>query len=98
MYMAIRKYQMTPGASVQDIVRRVQVGFVPVISQTPGFVAYHILDTGSGTITSVSLFQDQAGADESTRRASEWVSQNLASLLLLPAQLTAGEVVYSTAS
>jgi hypothetical protein len=98
MYMAIRKYQTTTGASIQEIVQRVQEGFVPIISQNPGFVAYYILDTGSETVASVSLFQDQAGADESTRRASEWVRQNLTSLLQLPAQLTAGEVVYSKTS
>lgn len=98
MYMAIRKYQTTPSASIQEIVQRVQEGFVPIISQSPGFVAYYILDSGSETVASVSLFQDQAGADESTRRASEWVRQNLTSLLQLPAQLTAGEVVYSKTS
>ena len=98
MYMAIRKYQTTSGASIQEIVQRVQEGFVPIISQSPGFVAYYIVDTGSETVASVSLFQDQVGADESTRRAAEWVRQNLTSLLQLPAQLTAGEVVYSKTS
>ena len=98
MYMAIRKYQTAPGASIQEIVQRVQEGFVPLVSQTPGFVAYHIVDTGTGTVTSVTLFQDQAGAEESTRRATEWVRQNLTSLLQLPAEVTAGEVVYSKTS
>jgi hypothetical protein len=84
-----------PGATIQEIVQRVQEGFVPIISQRPGFIAYHIVDTGSETAASVSLLQDQAGADESTRRASDWVRQNLTSLLQLPAQITAGEVVYS---
>jgi hypothetical protein len=95
MHMVVRKYRIKSGASVGEIVQRVQEGFVPIISQTPGFVAYHIVDTGSDTIASVTLFQDKAGADESTRRASDWVSMNLISLLQIPAEITAGEVLFS---
>ncbi len=98
MYMAIRKYQTTAGASIQEIVQRVQEGFVPIVSQTPGFVAYHIVNTGNGTVASVTLFEDQASSEESTRRATDWVRQNLTSLLQLPAEITAGEVAYSKTS
>jgi hypothetical protein len=98
MYMAIRKYQTTAGSSIQEIVQRVQEGFVPIVSQTPGFVAYRMVNTGNGTVASVTLFQDQAGAEESTRRATDWVRQNLISLLQLPAEITEGEVMYSKTS
>jgi hypothetical protein len=98
MYMVVRKYRMKPEASIEEIVQRVQEGFVPIISQTQGFVAYHIVDTGNGAIASVTFFQDQAGADESTRRASSWVSENLLSLLQLPAEITAGEALFTKTS
>ncbi len=98
MYMVVRKYRTKPEASIEEIVQRVQEGFVPIVSQTPGFVAYHIVDTGNDTVASVTLFQDQAGADESTRRASDWVSLNLISLLQIPAEITAGEVLFSKTS
>jgi hypothetical protein len=98
MYMVVRKYQTKPEASIEEIVQRVQEGFVPIISQTPGFVAYHIVDTGRATIASVTLFQDKAGADESTRRASDWVSENLILLLQIPAEVTAGEMLFSKTS
>ena len=75
MYMVVRKYGTKPEASIEEIVQRVQEGFIPIISQTPGFVAYHIVNTGSATIASVTLFQDKAGADKLTRRASDWVSE-----------------------
>ena len=39
MYAAVRKYKTTPGA-VSKLIQRVQEGFVPIISQVPGFVAY----------------------------------------------------------
>lgn len=98
MYMVVRKYQMKPGASAQEIVKRVEEGFVPIISQTAGFVGYYIVNTGNNSIASVTVFQDQVGADESTRRASSWVSENLISLLQIPAQITEGEVLFSQTS
>jgi hypothetical protein len=42
---------------------------------------------------STSVFQDQASAEESNRRAADYVRQNLVSVLPNPPQITAGEVV-----
>ena len=91
MHVAIRRYQLDPG-SVDELVRRVNEGFIPTIKDTPGFLAYYALDSGGGTVTSVSVFEDQAGAEESDRRAAEWVREQVASLLPNPPELIAGEV------
>ncbi len=40
----------------------------------------------------MSVFEDQAGAEESTRMAGNYVKDNLASLMLNPLEITAGEV------
>ena len=71
----------------------VNEGFVPLISQIPGFVAYYWVDAGGGVMISTSVFQDQASAEESNRRAADYVRQNLVSVLPNPPQVTAGEVV-----
>lgn len=42
---------------------------------------------------STSVFEDQAGAEESVKRAADFVRDNLASLLPEPPQVTAGQVV-----
>ena len=55
-------------------------GFVPIVSGTRGFVAYCIINGGEGTVASASLCEDRAGADDSTRRAAEWVAGDLAEL------------------
>ena len=68
-------------------------GFLPIISQIPGFVALYLVDAGGGVMISTSIFQDQTGAEESNRRAADYVRQNLAKLLPKPPQITAGEVV-----
>ena len=89
MFASIRYYT---SSNVDEVVRRVEEGFIPIISQTPGFVAYYVVDGGGGTLTSVSVFESQAGADESTRLAADWVKENLAGLFDGPPTVAAGEV------
>jgi hypothetical protein len=91
MYATIRRYEGVTNPT--EAARRVNEGFVPLISQIPGFVAYYWADAGSGVMISTSVFQDQASAEESNRRAADYVRQNLVSVLTNPPQITAGEVV-----
>jgi hypothetical protein len=93
MYAAVRRYEGVTDPA--EAGRRVNEGFVPLIRQVPGFVAYYWVDAGGGVMVSTSVFENQAGADESTKRAADFVQENLASLLPNPPQVTAGEVVAS---
>ncbi|WP_202051919.1 hypothetical protein [Candidatus Methylomicrobium oryzae] len=91
MYATVRRYEGVTNPSEAGL--RVSEDFVPVISQIPGFVAYYWVDAGGSVMISTSVFQDKAGAEESSRKAVDWVRQNLASLLPNPPQVTSGEVV-----
>jgi hypothetical protein len=91
MYATVRRYEGVPDP--QEAGRQVNEGFVPIISEVPGFVAYYWVDAGGGVMISTSVFEDQPGAEESNRRAADFVQENLASLLPNPPQITAGEVV-----
>ena len=93
MFVAIRYYQTDPD-STDEVVRRVKEGFVPLIRDTPGFVSYFVLAPSDreAELVSVSVFEDQWGAEESNEKAEDWVKQNLNELLLLP-EFAAGEVV-----
>ena len=91
MYATVRRYEGVTDPS--EAGRRVNEGFVPLISQVPGFVAYYWVDAGGGVMISTSVFQDQSGAEESNKRAADYVRENLASLLPMSPQITAGEVV-----
>jgi hypothetical protein len=51
------------------------------------------VNVGAGEIAIVSVFEDQAGSEESIRTAADWIRQNLAALLPNPPEITAGEVV-----
>ncbi|GGY31309.1 hypothetical protein [Streptomyces djakartensis] len=91
MYAVIRRYEGVTDPA--EVGRRVDEGFVPLLRQVPGFVAYHFVDAGDGVMVSTGLFQDRAGAEESTGRAADFVRDRLAELLPNPPQVTAGEVV-----
>jgi hypothetical protein len=54
-------------------------------------------DAGNGIIASISIFEDQNGAEESNKMAANYVNENLASILTKPPEVTAGKVrVYKT--
>ena len=91
MHVVIRRYRTDPG-SVSEIMRHVNEGFIPIIKDAEGFLAYYALNAGAGEIATVGVFKDQAGAEESIKMAADWVRQNLAALLPNPPEITAGEV------
>jgi hypothetical protein len=93
MYVTVRRYEGVTDPS--EAGRRVNEGFLPLISEIPGFVAYYWVNAGGGVMVSTSVFQDQSGAEQSNRTAADYVRQHLAPLLPNPPQITAGEVVAS---
>lgn len=93
MYVSVRMYELAPGASVDELARRVNEDFIPIISETPGFIAYYAIANGNNEVASISVFHSQEGAEESNRRAADWVAKNLAQLIAGPPFIVAGDVV-----
>ncbi|MGV9250347.1 hypothetical protein [Streptomyces sp. NPDC003697] len=91
MYAVVRRYEGVTDPA--EAGRQVNEGFLPIISQVEGFVAYYWVDAGNGVMLSTSVFQDRSGAEQSTESAADFVRDRLASLLPNPPQVTAGEVV-----
>ncbi|CAM5629595.1 MULTISPECIES: hypothetical protein [Streptomyces] len=91
MYAVVRRYEGVTDPA--EAGRRVKEEFVPLLRQVPGFVAYYWVDASDGVMLSTGVFEDRAGADESTRRAGDFVRERLAELLPQPPLVTAGEVV-----
>ncbi|MDP8922140.1 MAG: hypothetical protein M3O34_04600 [Chloroflexota bacterium] len=92
-YAIMRRYEGLNPHAIDDLRRQVNEGLVPIISEIPGFLAYCALHTGGDVVASISVFEDRAGADESTRRAAKWVEEHLAGLVPNPPQFTAGTVI-----
>ena len=91
MYVAVRRYEgVTDSHKVAQVA---QEGFVPIISEMPGFVAYYLVDAGDGVTISTSVFEHKDAEEQSTFRAGEFVQEHLVPLLPNPPQVTAGEVV-----
>jgi hypothetical protein len=93
MYATVRRYEGVTDPA--EAGRRVSEGFVPLLRELPGFVAYYWVDGGEGVMASTSVFEDRDGAEASTERAADWVRENIAELLPNPPQVTTGEVVAS---
>ncbi|MGV9454093.1 hypothetical protein [Streptomyces sp. NPDC003635] len=91
MYVVMRRYEGVTDSA--EAGRRVDEGFVPLLRRVPGFVAYYFVDAGDGVMVSTSVFEDQAGAEESIERAADFVRDNLAPLLPNRPHVTAGPVV-----
>jgi hypothetical protein len=91
MYVAVRRYEGV--SEPQKVGRLVEEGFVPIISDMPGFIAYYCVDAGDGVIVSTGIFEHKDTEEQSNFRAGEFVREHLAPLLPNPPQITAGEVV-----
>jgi hypothetical protein len=91
MWATVRRYEGV--TNPDEAGKQVREGFVPLISDHQGFVAYYWVDAGDGVMASTSVFEDQAGEEESNALAAEWVKENIADLLPNPPVITAGQVV-----
>jgi hypothetical protein len=91
MYVAVRRFEGVTDS--QKVVQVAKEGFVPLISQMPGFVAYYLVDAGDSVMVSTSVFEHKDAEEQSTFRAGEFVQEHLAPLMPKPPQVTAGEVV-----
>ena len=90
-YLAIREYELAPGRTMEELTAAVESGFMPIIKEVAGFQEYYLVETAEGVI-SISVIADQAGAEESTLRATDWVQQNLADMFAGPPTVTTGTV------
>ena len=93
MYVTIRSYSESP--ELVDSLLEHEEDVRQLINDIQGFRAYYLVRTGGGNAVTISIFDDQGGAEESTQRAADWVRQNLSELSVSPPQVTSGEVLLS---
>jgi hypothetical protein len=93
MYATIRSY--AGGSALIDAILKSEDEVKDLMGGIDGFQAYYMLRTADGDAISISVFDDQAGAEESTRAAAAWVRENAPELSLSPPQVSGGEVAVS---
>ena len=90
MYVAVRRYEGV--TDPKKAAKLVDEGFIPIISQMPGFIAYYWVDAGDGVMVSTSVFEHKEAEEQSNWQAGDFVAEHLAPLLPNAPQVTTGEV------
>jgi hypothetical protein len=92
MYAAIRQAKAKPG-SAEELTRRINEEAVPIIRSIQGFKAYYVVYGNDDMVTTVSVFEDQAAAEECNRRIMDFIRQNLGPMLASQPVAFAGTVL-----
>jgi hypothetical protein len=90
MFSTIRTYADAPELAAQLAARKDEVE--ELISTIPGFRGYFLVKTDGGCAT-ISIFDDASGAEESTRRAKQWLADNAGEISSPPMTTWSGDVL-----
>jgi hypothetical protein len=93
MYTSIRIYNEADGLA--DAVAAHKDEILGLFRQIDGFRAYYMVKTGPLSAVSVTVYDDQAGAEASNQVAGNWVAANLAGVSISTPQVHVGEVAMS---
>jgi len=91
MYAVVRSYSGNGASELFDQLEQRNEEVEDLIGGVPGFVSYTACRSGEGGLT-VTVCQDKAGTDESSRRAAEWVKENIGATVDPPV-ITEGSTV-----
>jgi hypothetical protein len=94
MHATVRRYEGFDVSRKDELTKKVNEKLIPTLSKLQGFSGYYLIEAGNGVMTSVSLFDTSAHADESTGLASDWVrDEKLEAALPNAPKITFGEVI-----
>jgi hypothetical protein len=91
MFVVVRSYSGEGAQELFDLLAQRQEDVKELIGGVPGFVSYAAFRSGDGGMT-VTVCQDKAGTDESSRRAAEWVKENVSTDVSAPT-ITEGSTI-----
>ena len=91
MHVVIRSYSGQGASELFDLLGQREEDVKALISGVAGFVSYAAFRSSGGGAT-LTVCQDKAGTDESSRRAAGWVKENVSTTVDPPA-ITEGDTV-----
>lgn len=97
MYTNIREYRCDP-SEVAGIAHIADEKFADSLADSPGFVAYEIIDCGDGRLFTLTVFTDRDAAEASALKAAEFIRDNLADVEIERLSAATGEVLVNRAS
>lgn len=92
MFTIIRKFTLTRG-SAEEVTRRVQDSFVPLLRELPGFKEYYLLDGGPDVLISIRVFNSADEALASNEPAAAWIRNNVLEFTKGMPEVMAGNVL-----
>jgi len=89
MHTVVRTYSGRGAKALIDVLEKHTKDVESIIHSIKGFVSYSLVRTAEGGF-SVSVYQDKAGADESIKKAREWIQKNAPNTGASPPHVTEG--------
>jgi hypothetical protein len=100
MHSSVRKYKLTEASGGKTIADEVEKEFVDIVKQVDGFGGYYVVDSGDGTLITITVAESPAAVEESAAKAAEWVQGNetVTGLMDGGPDVTNGEVLVSASA
>jgi hypothetical protein len=76
VFTTIRQYRCKPG-DARDIAHQADLHFADRLAQMEGFVAYELIDCGSGDLFTTTVFTDRAASMASNDLAAQFIDEHL---------------------
>ena len=93
MYATIRIYGEAEGLA--DAVAEHKAEIVGLFRELDGFRSYYMVKTGPVSATSITVCDDQAGAEKTNQVARDWIASKLTHLSVGAPEVHVGEVAMS---
>ena len=93
MQTVIRKYSGKGATELINLLEQRASEVQNLIGSVRGLISYTLNRTNDGGFT-VTVCEDQAGIDESSQKAKEWLTKNAAHLGVAAPELSQGNVVF----
>ena len=92
MFTIVRKFRLARG-SAQEVARRVQASFVPLLRELPGFRHYYLVEGDPDVLISIRVFDSAAEALASNETAANWMRDNVLEFVKGMPEVMAGNVL-----
>jgi hypothetical protein len=100
MNASVRKYKTSDASAGKKISDEVEREFVDIVKEVDGFGGYYVIDSGDGTLVTITVAENSDAVEASAAKAAEWVKGNetVSSLMEGAPEVTNGEVLVSVSA
>ena len=91
-FIGVRHYTGVNPDDYDTISERTREGFIPIISDSPGYVLYAMTSVLPDQLLAVNIFRSEEDMQAANAQAADFVAENFVTLLPEAPQITAGDV------